>query len=143
MFLLLWLQRDTLAAQTADFSTNNTTENPGEITEVVFSVDPRNNKINKIFLQEGSTEQQLYQLKQECYRCRYYTGNLQGTFQIKRNFIIPQKGARITINSGKDIMTAEQFKPGGNFRPGSIFLLAGIKTTVVSNKQNILILSVN
>ncbi len=141
--LFLWFEQSALVAQTVTFVDKNNSENVEERIEVVFSVDPRKNKITKIYIQEESTEQQLYQLKQDCYRCSYFTGNLYGTFAIRKNYIVPLKGATLTINTGKDLMTAEEFKPGTNFRPGSVFPLAGIKTTVVSNLPGVMVLKGN
>jgi len=142
-FFFLLLEGSTLLAQTTALAERSSNGKAGEQTEVIFSVDPKNNKITDIFIREGSTEQQLYQLKQQCYRCSYYTGNLEGSFNIKRNFIVPRKGTTITIYAGKDLMTEENFNPGPNFKVGSSFPLAGVKTTVISHQQGVMVLKVN
>lgn len=108
---------------------------PEKSTPVIFSVDPRTNKVEDIFIKKTNSEQQLYDLKAECYRCQYYVGRLDGKYKLSSLRLIPEKEAVLTIHTTENLMPGEKFYPGDNFIPGTEFELAGIKTTVVANKN--------
>lgn len=101
---------------------------------LIFSVDPKNNEVNGIFLKEQDTEAQLYKLKGECYRCEFYQGNIEGPFLVTNSRIKPGKKAVLTIYTLHNLMPGKEFDPGP-FPPGSRFNVARIKTTVIENQK--------
>lgn len=107
------------------------------ITDIIFSVDPRTNKVNNYFIRNSDTELQLYKLKENCYRCNYYLGHLEGGYQLKGSKLIPNKKSVFTIKTTHNLMPGEIFDPGIKFPPGAFFSMAGIKTTVVENQRGI------
>lgn len=108
---------------------------PEKSTPVIFSVDPRTNKVEDIYIKKANSEQQLYDLKAECYRCQYYVGRLEGNFKVSSLRLIPAREAVLTINTTENMMPGEKYYPGDDLKPGTEFELAGIKTTVVANKD--------
>lgn len=117
--------------------------NQGKITELIFSVDPRTNEVNKIFLKKENPEKQLYELKSNCYRCDFYRGNFDGTLKMRGNRIINSKKGKFTIHTFDNLMPGQHFLPGEKFQPGTKFSLAGIKTTVLTNQKGIFIVESN
>lgn len=129
-----------LTSVTATAQVNNNNRDiekfiPEKSTSVIFSVDPRTNKVEDIFIKKTNSEQQLYDLKAECYRCQYYVGRLEGEYKVSSLRLIPAKEAILTIHTRENLMPGEKFYPGENFLPGTEFELAGIKTTVVANQE--------
>lgn len=106
---------------------------PTKVTNLIFSVDPKNNGINGVFLKGPDKEAQIYLLKGKCYRCEFYGGTIEGSFKVYDSNITPGKKAILTINTMENLMEAKKFDPG-NFPPGSRFNLARIKTTVIANQ---------
>ncbi len=104
------------------------------VTNIIFSVDPKNNGINDVFLKDPDIEAQLYILKGECYRCEFYLGTIEGTFSSQGSRLRPGKNATLTINTLENLMPGKVFDPGP-FPPGSRFILARTKTTVIENQH--------
>lgn len=125
----------TATAQSNENSRNIEKFVPEESTQVIFSVDPRTNKIEDIYIKKANSEQQLYDLKAECYRCQYYVGRLEGKYKLSSLRLIPAREAVLTIHTKENLMPGEKYKPGDDLIPGTEFELAGIKTTVVANKE--------
>lgn len=130
----LWFEKESLVAQTIAFSQKNNTENSEEKIEVIFSVDPKNNGINDVFLKEQDMEAQLYKLKATCYRCEFYEGTVEGSFTEKDSRIRPGKQATLTIHTMQNLMPGKVFVPG-KFPPGSRFTMARTKTKVIENQK--------
>lgn len=107
---------------------------PEKNTPVIFSVDPQTNEIAEIFIKKSNTEQQLYDLKADCYRCEYYLGSLEGDYKKTSLKLIPAKETLLTVHTNKNLMPGAEYSPGEKFKPGSEFVLAGLKTIVVANK---------
>ncbi len=112
-------------------------------TALVYSVDPRTNGIIDVFLQDTNVEHQLYKLKEDCYRCEYYLGSVEGNLKIKDRKIVNSRGSVFTINTMENLMPGATFLPGLEYAPGTPFSLAGIKTTVVANQKGSFILRSN
>ncbi len=104
------------------------------VTGVIFSVDPKNNGVNGVFIKEPDQEAQLYKLKGDCYRCEFYEGNIEGPFTVTDSRIKPGKKAVLTIYTVNNLMPGKVFEPGP-FPPGSRFSLARTKTTVIANQK--------
>ncbi len=115
-------------------SLTDTSTNSETVTDLIFSVDPKNNGINEVFLKEPDVEAQLYKLKGECYRCEFYKGNITGKFAVKNSRIRPGKKTVLTIHTMENLMPGKIFDPG-QFPPGSRFNLARTKTTVIDNQK--------
>ncbi|QCY69421.1 hypothetical protein FHG64_08460 [Antarcticibacterium flavum] len=112
-------------------------------TALVYSVDPKTNGINEVFLKEPNVEHQLYKLKEDCYRCEYYLGSVEGTLKIKDSKIVNSRSSVFTINTMENLMPGTDFLPGPEYAPGSRFSLAGIKTTVLANQKGSFVLKAN
>ncbi|HSI70911.1 MAG TPA: hypothetical protein VK941_11800 [Gillisia sp.] len=110
---------------------------------LVFSVDPKTNGITEVFLKDTDIEHQLYKLKEDCYRCEFYLGSVDGDLKIKDKKIINSKSSVFTIKTTDNLMPGTIYSPGTEYTPGSEFSLAGIKTTVVANKKGSFIVKVN
>ncbi len=121
-------------AQSGTDSFKENAPDSGLVTDVIFSVDPKNNGVNGVFIKELDTEAQLYKLKGECYRCEFYLGSIEGAFNIVNSKVKPVKNAIITIYTSQNLMRGKVYEPGP-FPPGSRFNLARTKTTVIE-KQN-------
>ena len=111
-------------------------------TGVIFSVDPKHNGVNGVFLKESNTEAQLYKLKGDCYRCEFYEGNIEGPYSILSSGIKPGKKAVLTIFTVHNLMQGKEFDPGP-FPPGSRFNLVRIKATVIDNQKGSFKLRIN
>lgn len=112
-------------------------------TALVFSVDPRTNGVTEVYLKDPDVEQQLYKLKEDCYRCQFYHGNVEGTLKIKDKKIVNSRSSVFTINTTDNLIPGINFFPGTEYTPGAEFSLAGIRTTVVANKKGSFILEAN
>ena len=104
------------------------------VTGVIFSVDPKDNGVNGVFLKEPNEEAQLYKLKGECYRCDFYEGSIEGPFTVTESRIKPGKKAILTIYTVHNLMPGKEFEPGP-YPPGSRFSLARTKATVIANQK--------
>lgn len=124
----------TFAQENTSFLNHNTNRVANKVTDLIFSVDPKNNGVNEIFLKEPDLEAQLYLLKGECYRCEFYEGTIEGPFTVKDSRIKPGKKATLTINTMDNLMADKIFDPG-QFLPGSEFNLARTNSTVIVNKK--------
>jgi hypothetical protein len=114
-----------------------------ENTPLVFSVDPKTNGVTEMFLKDPDLEHQLYRLKEDCYRCEFYLGSVEGNLKIRERKIINSKNSVFTINTSENLMPGSVFSPGTQYTPGSEFSLAGIKTTVVTNHKGSFVLKAN
>ncbi|QED38621.1 hypothetical protein FK178_13255 [Antarcticibacterium arcticum] len=103
-------------------------------TNIIFSVDPKNNGVNEVFIREPDIEAQLYKLKGECYRCEFYSGSIEGPFTTKDSRIRPGKKATLTIHTMQNLMPGKVFDPGP-YPPGSRFGLGRTKATVIENQK--------
>lgn len=112
-------------------------------TELVFSVDPKTNGITEVFLKDTNVEYQLYKLKEDCYRCDFYLGSVEGNLKIRDRKIINSKSSVFTIHTEDNLMPGSVFLPGTEFVPGKEFSLAGIKTTVIANNKGSFVLKAN
>jgi hypothetical protein len=112
-------------------------------TALVFSVDPKTNGITEVFLKDTNIEHQLYKLKEDCYRCEFYLGSVDGNLKLRDRKIVNSKNSVFTINTSNNLMPGTDFLPGKEYSPGSEFSLAGIKTTVVTNQKGSFILKAN
>lgn len=104
------------------------------VTNLIFSVDPKTNGVNGVFLKEPNEEAQLYKLKGDCYRCDFYEGSIEGPFTVTDSRIKPGKEAVLTIYTVHNLMPGKEFDPGP-FPPGSRFSLARTKATVIANQK--------
>jgi len=107
---------------------------PALVTNLIFSVDPRNNGVNGVFLKEPNEEAQLYKLKGDCYRCDFYQGSIEGPFTVTGSRIKPGKKAVLTIYTVHNLMPGKAFEPGP-FPPGSRFSVERTKATVIANQK--------
>lgn len=114
-----------------------------ENTDLVYSVDPKTNGITEVFLKDTDVEHQLYKLKEDCYRCEFYLGSVEGTFKIHNKRIVNSKSSVFIIKTTRNLMPGTDFSPGAQYAPGTEFSLAGIKTTVLANKNGSFILKAN
>lgn len=124
-----------VTAQSTELKAKSGEEIIPTLTDIIFSVDPRTNGVINFYIRNANTELQLYKLKENCYRCNYYLGHLEGEFQIKGSKLIPTKRSVFTIKTTHNLMPGEIFDPGAKFPPGAVFSMAGIKTTVVENQK--------
>ena len=104
------------------------------VTNLIFSVDPRDNSVNGVFLKEPNEEAQLYKLKGECYRCDFYEGSIEGPFTVTDSRIKPGRKAVLTIYTVHNLMPGKEFEPGP-YPPGSRFNLVRTKATVIANQK--------
>lgn len=134
LVLTLWLNTGYTSLAQINPSENIPEKNLNH-TAVIFSVDPRTNEVNEIFLKKGNSEQQLYKLKEDCYRCSFYLGSLEGSYKLRRDRLIPDKTSTLTINTGENLMRGSRYIPGDEYLPGAQFSMAGVKTTVIANQN--------
>lgn len=116
---------------------NNQNQDETTLTNIIFSVDPKNNGVTEVFLREPDIEAQLYKLKGECYRCEFYSGSIEGPFSTKDSRIRPGKKATLTIHTMQNLMPGKVFDPGP-YPPGSRFSLGRTKATVIENQKGTL-----
>lgn len=112
-------------------------------TSLVYSVDPKTNGITEMFLKSENVENQLYELKGNCYRCEYYLGTVEGSLKVKGKKIVKSKNSRFTIHTLDNLMSKQNFFPGTNYLPGDNYTLAGIPARVVFNQKGKFILETN
>lgn len=133
----------TTTAQSRDRFENNPEFNFHKKTPLVFSVDPKTNNIIEIFLKRENVENQLYQLKADCYRCEYYLGTVEGNIKIRDNKIVKGKKSKFTIHTEDNLMSGLFYFPGNQYQPGTSYILAGMKTRVISNQQGKFIVEID
>lgn len=104
------------------------------MTDLIFSVDPKYNGVNEVFLKGPDVEAQLYILKGDCYRCEFYEGTIEGAFTVHNFRLTPGRKATLTINTLENLMDDKIFDPG-KYPPGSRFYLGRTKTTVIENLE--------
>ena len=129
-------------AQQETSSLNEYNPSSDLLTGLIFSVDPKNNGVNGVFLKEQDTEAQLYKLKGDCYRCEFYEGNIEGPFIVTSSGIKPGKKAVLTIHTTHNLMQEKVFDPGA-FPPGSRFNLVRFRATVINNQNGSFKLRIN
>ena len=122
-------------AQSNKLVANNPEFSYHKNTSLVYSVDPKTNGINRIFLKRENVESQLYELKGDCYRCEYYLGTVEGSIKLAGNKIVKGKNCRFTINTQENLMSGQYYFPGNQYLPGVSYTLAGMNTIVVSNQK--------
>lgn len=142
LLLFLLLPACCLFQNSAIFAQENSainTQKPAvhTITKIIFSVDPKNNGVNEVFLREPDIEAQLYKLKGECYRCEFYSGSIDGPFSSKNSRLRPGKKAILTIHTMENLIPGKVFDPGP-YPPGSRFSLGRTKATVIENQKGTL-----
>lgn len=146
LFLILpascFFQNSATFAQQVTSALIDPESEPAKVTELIFSVDPKNNKINEVFLKEPDMEAQLYLLKGECYRCEFYEGTIAGNFRLNKSRIRPGKKATLTIFTMDNLIPGKTFNPG-QFPEGSRFDLGRTRTTVISNQKGSFIVRTN
>ena len=72
--------------------------------------------------------------------CQFYIGLLEGSYELKKNSVIPINGSTIIMYTDRQYLSNNKLFPSDKFSIGDQIDLGSIKAKVISNKKGELIL---